>query len=248
MGPPDAGKSIYGLQHGYSVVAKTGGKILVLKTEESSDYLIDMWAPKFQTAYGVKEAPITRFFKNAQELMAYCGQKGTITIGDKNEFKPSEINVSKSDFVKDIKDNEITYVMIDSITTPFNVLAAGGRQNLPLRAQCEELFFGALNATIVDNKIRLFTTNHISLNPTNPYQSREQIALKGGKIIEHYTKILFYLEPRTKPHGYRKLWVVRYGDVAGWSTAYDLLIEKEAGYRATSDDEIAKLKDAAKAK
>ncbi|MGB9615247.1 MAG: hypothetical protein ACPL3B_07080, partial [Fervidobacterium sp.] len=83
----------------------------------------------------------------------------------------------------------------------------------------------------------------ISFNPTVPFQSRESILYKGGKIIGHYTKNLLYIESRAeKLHGHRVIFVVRYPTLAAWEKRYEVII-KENGFNRISPDELKRMKE-----
>jgi hypothetical protein len=243
MGPPQAGKSLYALEQGYTI-----GNTLIVNTEEPSPQFIKSWVPVFQKKYKTDMTPIVKYKPFAQDLLDYVGIKGKLELGTKNEFKLSEWDIENAPIKKDVEKNKIKYVIIDSMTAPFSLLMAGGRQNMPLRTQVEELFFAGMNSLLAENPIYAFTNNHISLNPTQPYLSREQMLLKGGKTIGHFTKLLTYLEHRNKPHGYRKLWIVRYHDLPEWQLSNNVLIT-DNGYRGgLTEEELEQMKEDAKAK
>lgn len=149
--------------------------------------------------------------------------------------------------MKLLKADKIKVIIIDSVTAPFDTLAVGGRQNLPLRAQVETIWFNAFTEALKfgEHQVYVLTTHHITFNPTNPYEIKEHVLWKGGKIVGHYTKVIYALEHKDRPHGYRQLHVVRYPNLPEYGKSYDLLITS-TGYKKTNKVEVEQLKKEAK--
>jgi hypothetical protein len=248
MGLPQTGKTLYSLEQGYMVCSQTKGNILFISTEEASPFFIELWHDIFERKYNVKPSIVFKYFPTIDTLLNFLGVKGKIILGGKNEFVIEEMNIEKGDFLSTLKKNNISYVVIDSITTVADPLMQGGRQNLPLRSGAEEILFSSLTSALAlsSSDVYIFTTNHISFNPTAPFQSRENILYKGGKIIGHYTKNLLYIESRAeKLHGHRVLFVVRYPTLPAWEKRYELLIDGN-GFSKISPEKLRELREEVK--
>lgn len=151
--------------------------------------------------------------------------------GAKFEFKEYKVDTENSVFNKLINEKDIRYVVFDSITV-FNDLMQGGRQNLGLRSQTEESFFNTVKELCAKRKaktgkpIYVFTTNHLSFDPTNRFAFMDEVSLKekGGKTIGHTHKVLFGLKKLTSPHGAREVVVIRYPNLPEYGYRLPLLI------------------------
>jgi len=168
--------------------------------------------------------------------------------GAKFEFKTIRVDTENSAFNKLINEKDIRYVVFDSITV-FNVLASGGRQNLGLRSQVEEAFFSTVKELCAKRKaktgkpIYVFTTNHLSYDPTNMFSFMDENFLKekGGKAIGHTHKVLFGFKKMTSPHGSRELVVIRYPNLPEYGYKLPLLITDQ-GFQNTDKKELEAVK------
>jgi hypothetical protein len=173
--------------------------------------------------------------------------------GVKYEFKPYKVDTENSAFNKLINEKDIRYVVFDSITV-FNTLAQGGRQNLGLRSQTEESFFSTIKELCAKRKaktgkpIYVFTTNHVSFDPTDRFSFMDEISLheKGGKTIGHTHKVLFGLKKKTTPHGAREMVLIRYPNLPEYGYRLPLLITDE-GFQNTTLDILKDVKEEQKA-
>jgi hypothetical protein len=240
MGLPQSGKTLYALEQAFYVTKQTEKNFLFISTEETNDFFLKSWYDVFASKYSHKPDYVFNYCADAEEFLHFFGIEGKLELGEKNEFAIKNIDINKSLFMESIMKSNIGYVVIDSVTTVMNPLMQGGRQNLPLRSGVEELFFSAFNSALrrVKWDVYIFTTNHISFNPTMPFQSRESIVYKGGKIIGHYTKNLLFLEVRgERLHGHRVMFVVRYPTLPAWEKRYELLIN-EKGFNKITHEEL----------
>ena len=273
IGLPKTGKTLYALEQGYHINKEIGGNILYLGTEETSDFFLKVWTPSFEKKHGVKPKLIYRYLPNAEELLGYIGYHGHLMLqsaeeikpkkedkpeqvgkkvvpkkekGIKIDFKLTKVDLVDSDLVKDIKENDIKYIVVDSIITPFEGVTIGGPQNYPIRANLETMFLTGLPKITKQSgkQIYIFMTNHITFNPTDPWAQKmleKFFVEKGGKQLNHYTKVVFGIGKRDTPHGARTLHIIRYGNIEEFSKPYFMLINKE-GYRLANLEEFEDVK------
>lgn len=247
IGPPQAGKTLYCNEVCYAMTEE-GDEVLYIGTgDEPTSFFIDMWTDTLEKKYKHKIKMNFRYAPNATELLNLVGIKGEVLLGEKTEFQIKESNVAESELVKLLKKGKTKVIIVDSVTAPFDVLTVGGRQNLPLRAQVETVWFNAFTEAIrlSGQEVYILTTHHVTFNPTNPYEIKEHVMYKGGKIVGHYTKIVYALEHRDRPHGYRVMHVVRYPSIPEYGKSYDVLISSE-GYKKTNKVEVEEMKKLAK--
>jgi KaiC/GvpD/RAD55 family RecA-like ATPase len=115
-----------------------------------------------------------------------------------------------------IKEKDIEFVILDSISAPIRVLMPEERQNLPARATAMALIMGKLINLQQRHNVCVLVTNHASFNPTDPYQSRDSTSptMRGGISVYHFSKRIIYMDER---HGkdyrnFRRLWIMRIED------------------------------------
>jgi hypothetical protein len=251
IGEPQAGKSYYTYETAYALArdlkerTKTNVKpsVLFLSTEKPTSFTLDLWDEILSKKYETEINRTFRFIPNALSLLSFLGVVGSVEVGTKTEFSVESANYEKSPLTKYLLEQKPIAIIVDSLTAPFDNLAAGGRQNLPLRAQVEEIFFNYYMAclSLSPSFPYLLNTSHITFNPTNPYEIREHIRQKGGKIIQHYSEIVYAFEVKDRPHGYRIAHVVRYPNIGAYDKSYHLLITSE-GWKPATLEEIEKLK------
>ena len=167
------------------------------------------------------------------------------------DFNATSINPTDSELAKLIKEKNIGYIVVDSVTAAFDPIATAGRQNFPTRANMEELFLSYLPLiTFKSGKpIYIMTIHHLSYNPTDPFAEKMQEKLfvqKGGKEIGHFTKVLYGLDKYLRPHGARDLLLIRYPNQSEFSRTYTLLIS-ESGFSKVDPKDLEKIKAEQKA-
>jgi hypothetical protein len=174
--------------------------------------------------------------------------------GIKLEFKLIKVDTDNSPFIKTLKEHDIRYIIVDSVTV-FNALTIGGRQNFNIRSQAEDMFFETLK-TKVHNRMKetkkpiyIFTTNHLANNPTDPFTGKmdEKFLIeKGGKAVGHATKILFGMKRMMRPHGGREFVVMRYPNIAEFSVNLPFLIT-DGGFQLVDKKMLETIKEEQKA-
>jgi hypothetical protein len=270
MGLKQSGKTLYAFEQGYAVTKEVGGNILYISTENLSPFLLDVWRPVFESKYNTKPKLVYRYLGNVEELLAFCGAKGQLIYkgtkeevakkakGIKIEWNPTSYDEpEETELAKLIKSENISYLVIDSITEVFSKLVVAGQQNYPLRDTLQDIFFASLREIIrvagvaVNKPIYIFTTHHITMNPIAPQVSTYHMVeyiykVEGGKSVGHHVQILYAFEQRDRPHGARIIWLVRYANVAEFSKSYSMMIDKKGWARVTKAD-YEKIKEEQKA-
>ncbi len=175
--------------------------------------------------------------------------------GARLDWKPIKVDILNSPFVTMLKEHDIRYIVVDSLTNPFDDLLAGGRQNFGTRAQLEESFLNTLQRMVVlrgretKKNIYIMTTNHITNNPTDPFTQRmieKELVEKGGGAVGYNLKVLYGFKPKQTPHGAREVWVMRFPNLPDYGKMYNLLITNK-GFTKTSAAELKEVKEEQKA-
>lgn len=166
----------------------------------------------------------------------------------KREIRPISSDYAKSKLADYIDRKNVKVIIYDSFTTPFTPLLAGGQQNLSLRNTSQALLFEAIRSILAGKEVFLLSSHHITLNPMDPYKTREDIEMKGGKEILHTHKIVFYLEQSGSRYtsGVRSLYVVRHPMIPDWKYFVQLLLDNN-GYKEVSEEEVRMMMAMAKA-
>jgi hypothetical protein len=174
--------------------------------------------------------------------------------GAKLEFKMIKVDTDNSSFAKMLKEHDIRYIVVDSITV-FNTLIIGGRQNFSNRSQVEGMFFETLKALVhkrcqeTKKPIYIFTTNHLAHNPTDPFtfkMDEKFLIEKGGSIIGHEHKVYFGFKKFLRPHGGREIVVMRYPNIPEFSIVIPRLITDE-GFKVVTRRELEEASEEQKA-
>jgi adenosyl cobinamide kinase/adenosyl cobinamide phosphate guanylyltransferase len=137
-----------------------------------------------------------------------------------------------------IKEKDIEFVILDSISAPIRVLMPEERQNLPARATAMALVMGKLVNLQQRHNVCVLVTNHASFNPTDPYQSRDATSpiMRGGISVYHFSKRIIYMDER---HGkdyrnFRRLWIMRIEDEPRAGAVVGVKID-DAGFHYVKD-------------
>jgi hypothetical protein len=137
-----------------------------------------------------------------------------------------------------IKEKDIEFVILDSISAPIRVLMPEERQNLPARATAMSLVMGKLVNLQQRHNVCVLVTNHASFNPTDPYQSRDSTSpiMRGGISVYHFSKRIIYMDER---HGkdyrnFRRLWIMRIEDEPRAGAVVGVKID-DAGFHYVKD-------------
>ena len=257
-GNPEAGKSILALELAYKAAAQLKGNIVLLRTEKLGSQLPAMWEPVFSRKYG---APDTTLYVeealSAEAMLAFNGYKIMIVMSKPKQNKKTgewskpkkmpvqlEVDVENSPLTKYIRDKGVRVVIYDSLTAPFNAIAAGGQQNLPERFNVTEMFFQSVKLGFYGTGAVPITCNHVSYNPASMFLTRESFRAKGGKSIEHNHDYIFYLEKQSRGRyglSQRTLWVQRHPRLKDWRQVALLWLDDD-GYREMKKEEVEALK------
>jgi RecA/RadA recombinase len=115
-----------------------------------------------------------------------------------------------------IKEKNIGFVILDSISAPIRVLMPEERQNLPARATAMALLMGKLVSLQHKYNVCVLVTNHASFDPTDMYSNRDSTSptMRGGISVHHFSKRIIYMDERRGKdyRDYRRLWIMRIED------------------------------------
>lgn len=217
------------------------GKVIISQAEESKPKELKQKTDETNEEFTKRQEEAK---KKAEEK-----QKGV-----RLDWKPMKVDTDNSPLVKMLKEHDIRYIVVDSLTVPFDAILAGGRQNFGTRAQLEESFLNTLQRKVFqrghDNTkpIYIMTTNHITNNPTDPYTKlmiERELVEKGGGAVGHNHKVLYGFKPMQTPHGSREVWVIRFPNLPDYGKFYNLLITN-TGFTRTTKAELKEVKEGQK--
>lgn len=233
--------------------------VLYIDTEGSIGTFAEKWGPVFEKRFGELKGVISiKQTADLYDLCRYLGFIGKVdaiqssaakkkkaaqkakdegaevddnmveNIGVKQEFRVLG-DIEKPDIVKDIVENKIDVVIMDSVSMPINAKFQTGVQNYPGRSDATAAILGKLMKVQIEHNVFIMATTHASTNPTNPYETHEE--MKGGRGIKYFGKNVVYIDKREAREvaNYRRLWGARIENKQDWSTAQVTKITDE-GY------------------
>jgi hypothetical protein len=117
-----------------------------------------------------------------------------------------------------IKEQNIGMVVLDSVTMPFKVKFAGGREQLPARSSAYALLLARIGVYTEGMNLVTFVTAHESLVPMVSYEKPTAI---GASTLKYMSKFWYSLErpafSNPKMTGFRRVYLVRFPNVNDWS-------------------------------
>lgn len=105
---------------------------------------------------------------------------------------PLELDVRKTPIGKFVKENNVKYVLVDSVTNPTEIFGPGGQMNNPGRDNANGNWFQQMQSLAEKYNTTIIAIFHYSLNPTNMYDKRGHPI--GGKAVNANFKFLLLLQ------------------------------------------------------
>lgn len=244
-GNSQIGKTLLCLQEAY-YFARNGLNVLYIDTEGGVEELMRTKFPKFKERFGEKQAKIylQSRCKSVESLANYFGYDVLVTFKQSKKDADGKLQFDvmnhwkPSDLEKDIKENNINVIILDSMTAPLHIFTASKRQNFTARRDCAALLLRTLVYVQEHYDTLVIATNHASSDPTNPYETKARMA--GGQVLHYYGKRILYMDKREKKdlRDYRRIWMKR-GEDAEWSKVAVVKIT-DYGYFDVTDEREAK--------
>jgi hypothetical protein len=217
-GVPNVGKTLMVMTEVASL-ASQGIRTLWIDTEGGLNFdggagIWGAWKEKLEKRFGLKDLNEFVEYKRVtgyEELMKYLGQVVEIEFGEgkmgilrKGKTRRGEETVYDSFGRK--RGNCV--IVLDSLSNVFRVEFGSTLQNFPSRGDATGLLTHAMNLLMEKVNAPLITTNHASLNPSNPWQFAQ---MRGGSMVAYWSKNVAYLEKPKKRalDTYRKVWAFR---------------------------------------
>jgi len=251
-GKPGVGKSLFALWECGNVV-KQGGCFLYVDTEGGFKSMAEKWWPVLSKSLGVKDGGFVETCKTLERLHEFLGYRTEIVwVKDKLEFRIRE-SLEKPEIDEFIKANNVTFVVVDSVSMPVATAINEEQQNRPARFTATALIMGKLAELQERYGVCVLTIHHSSWNPANPYETFAQ--MRGGKIVHHFSKHVLYMDMRGKNElrNFRRLWIGRAEDTGKWGDVVFFSISdkgimpvgREVGYEAglLTDNELEYVRD-----
>ena len=242
-GKPKVGKSLMCIQESCKLAAD-GKNVLFIDTEGSIVPMLKQWVPVFEKKYGKRKGKIiVESKKDIEGLMEYLGHKVKVKYKSKDksgssgklEFSVIQ-TVDESEMDKQIKKDNIDFIIMDSITSPLREFTKE-QQNYPARADATAFILRGFVRAQETHNVGCLMTAHASFNPANPYETMADAT--GGIVLHHYVKRLLYLDKRqaTAYRDYRRFWLVRSENAPEFSRCAVAKIDSE-GYHGVTDPSI----------
>jgi len=251
MGPPAEGKTTLEMCLGFRVGSKFKKNVLHINTEKQGTLTAPMWASRLTELYTKQKLPIPEVYLEetvqVHDFFALHGIELDKRLGNVVQLELNSVNPLKSKMYDYINNKNVGIIIYDSLTTPFNTLLIGGRQNQPTRHTGEELFFEITRMLFTGKDLALMTSNHVSRDVTKPFSTVTDSQIKGGKSIYHNHDYILYIEAVKSKYavGYHRLYVARFPNRPPWQFKLDLMLD-ENGYREITKEELALIKEKTK--
>lgn len=230
-----SGKTLFSTQESFYRLSK-GNNVLYMDTEGSIFNMIKKWGPVFKARFGIDDASglLVEDVRSLRSLLWYLGYDMKIVskIGRPKEDEPIVIDKKKSPKIevsavrygdgpieKIVRDNNIDFVILDSISNPFRSVFPTEQQNNPSKSFVEAAILQRLVELQRDYDIGVIITIQASWNEADMYSGITQVRTRGGFSVNYNVKRLVYLNSRDKEgvRSYRKFWLVRAEDAEPWS-------------------------------
>lgn len=218
-GKPQIGKSLFLNQEAYSFAA-LGLNSLYIDTEGGTGKMMEMWRDRFIKRFGEPKGDICyQAAMSFEKIMLYMGYKADVIFkqADKKSDKGrmelrvfESKTVEESPIYKDVKDNKISMVFLDSLSAPIKMAIPDAEQNNPTKASATALLLGRLIDIQDFLGVPVVVTAHASWNPARAAQSTSADA-RGGNAFHHACKRKIYMDGREGKDwtNYRRVWLVR---------------------------------------
>ena len=241
---PNVGKTLFLLQESFYFLSQ-GYNILYIDTEGGVAEKLIAWKDIFKERFGKPKGSIKfKVMRRLEDIMYYFGykvisryvsadKKGT---KGKHEFQVIE-TLLEPPIDKEIKENKISVVIIDSVSSPFRTaFQISAQQNHPAKSDAMAIFYDSLLALQDKYDVFILTSHHASVNPANMYNVIPR--MRGGDTPVFYSKRIFALDRREKKgqKHYRRFWLVRADGFEDFSVIVFSKIDY-LGYRELTDNE-----------
>jgi len=226
-GVPEAGKTIFSLQESAWIAKQIGGNVLILDTEGGGHKVASKWYPVFSKKFDWDGMYIVRDVRMTKRLLNYLyyedidwrvSGKGKIDIRllppkkKKKKKKNGEDEDSElSDFERDIINENISVVVIDSLSKPLKEDFVGGQLNFPGRSNAINLILGKIQTVAIDYNLFVMYIHHLSKPPEQVWDAGDIV---GGVNVKHSFKVWLLLSksPSTAAPSLRYFSIGRYYD------------------------------------
>jgi len=248
-GPYSSGKSILFYQLAYDFLRSRN--VFFMDTEGGLYEMMTLWKPVFDKRFNI-ETRISKdlskrydkgcvYLIEARHIRTVLREHGydvelEITGGKKSEESVPKINLrikglTENRILKLIRENNVGYIVYDSISAPLRTGFVGGRTQLPARSDACSLWLSGILELADDYDVIIYSTAHESYDPANPYATPH---IRGPTALLYSFKIVLYLDPsrsqKNELKNRKTIWLQRFFNVEGWSKSAKVELTSE-GYR-----------------
>lgn len=249
FGAPKIGKSLQMYQVALDIATQLGKNVGVIDTEGGAQKFVDYWGEIFKKRIGGSAKTHVLLKRNLLDVLRFHGYDcelkiSEVTVKKDGTAKGGKMEVIlKSMLTEDapvasfIKKNDIGVMIYDSVTEPLRIFQ-NRQENYPARADATGFWTDGMFNVMDNLGCVVFAAHHQSMNPANPYA---QPAMRGGNVIHHMSKCVFYLDgwDRSSMRNFRKLYLVRYYDAPAWVKQIFFRIN-DAGFSDATEEETMK--------
>jgi archaellum biogenesis ATPase FlaH len=219
FGLPGIGKSLFCIQECYYLL-KQGYRVLFVDTEGSLNAQLDNWEAIFMERFGISDEVVDENlimedrYRKLDKILEYFGYRAEIKLkGGKVEVDCDEIRDKRkkwpSEFEKDIVENNVDFVIFDSLTNPIRLAIPPNPQNTPTKSYLEGKIIEKLCEVQDKYNVGCLVTMQGTFNPSKPYDNA--VHFRGGLSVRYNVKrVLGFLKREKKDlEDYRQVWFVR---------------------------------------
>ena len=196
FGEPQSGKSVFGLQAGLANIAKTGKDTILIETEGMREEDLKSLLYKFMGRFNLTKEIVDEKFKiyftlgdpelqSVQKLLMMFGIFLTLEISKNGKYSTKFQFCAPT--IKEKTMENVSLIILDSLTKPIKDSIGSETQNLPSRSQIVERLFGKLYHTAKLYNLGVIVSHHASIDPTMPF-GRDLGKPYGGNPILYNSK------------------------------------------------------------
>jgi RecA/RadA recombinase len=197
--PPAIGKSWAGYQIGVNNIKITGKETLLIDTEGLTTTDLENILGKLRLRFDVSEKEVKNKFKmiktyddpnmmSIQKLLQMFGFMVLFELSERGKYKVTfqhcEATLNKKQL------NDISFIILDSLTKPIKDSVGSESANLPARAQIVERLFGRLHHIAQVYNIAVIVLHHASCPPPVGRYAKAPYAYGGNPVYYNSKYIL----------------------------------------------------------
>ena len=202
FGEPMSGKTLLGYQIGINNIKLNDKETLLIDTEGVLEEDLNSLLYKFGNRVGVDKELIADKFRmvktyndkqvqSIQKLMMMFGYMPKMELSEGGKYKLI-FNTCKETLTEKELEN-ISCIIVDSLTKPVKDSVGSETANLPARAQIVERLFGKFYQVAELHNIAIVVLHHASINPAPHHPGQDPGHVYGGNPIYYNSKYILQI-------------------------------------------------------